>query len=95
VPKSAPEAARWLLLAANNGHGKAQNNLSTFYYTGIGVKKDLSEAWKWLTLAADQLKGVGRDIVLKNRKAIEDEMSSNEVAVAKQRLAAWRAQQQK
>lgn len=95
VQKSDSEAAAWLLRAANNGHGKAQNNLSTFYFTGVGVKKDFAEAWKWLSLAADQLKGAGRGIVLKNRGAIEKEMSSDEVADAKQRLANWRVTRKK
>ena len=95
LPKSPAEAARWLLMAANNGHGKAQNNISTFYYTGVGVPKDLAEAWKWLTLSADHLKGAGREIVLNNRIAIEKDMSGDELAIAKQRLAAWRSQNQK
>ena len=95
VQKSDAEAAAWLLKAANNGHAKAQNNLSTFFYTGVGVKKDAAEAWKWLSISAAQLKGMGQKIVLKNRDAMEGEMSSAEIADAKQRLAKWRAAHKK
>ena len=95
VQKSDSDAALWLLRAANNGHGKAQNNLSTFYFTGVGVKKDNAEAWKWLSLAAENLNGAGRGIVLKNRDGIEKEMSSDEIADAKRRLANWRVNRKK
>jgi uncharacterized protein len=89
VPKDPTEAARWLLKAAEQGHGRAQNNLSTFYFTGVGVKRDPVEAWKWLTLSSDDLKGAGRDIALENRKVIEKEMTSAQIAEAKKRVADW------
>ena len=91
VPKDLSKAAQWLLRAADNGHGKAQNNLSTFFYTGVGVKQDLAEAWKWLSLAAASLKGAGQAMALKNRAAIEEEMSPEQMADAKRRTLVWRA----
>ena len=91
VPKDASKAAQWLQRAANNGHGKAQNNLSTFFYAGVGVKQDILEAWKWLSLAADHLEGEGREMVVKNRLALEKEMSSDQIIDAKKRTAMWRA----
>lgn len=90
VPKNAAAAARWLRMAAEQGHGRAQNNLSTFYYTGVGVKRDIVEAWKWLTLSADGLKGKGREIALRNRDAIAEDMTPQQIVQAEQRVAEWR-----
>ena len=90
VDKNPVRAASLLLRAANKGHGRAQNNLSTFYFTGIGVRRDVAEAWKWLTLSADGLKGSGREIALGNRSVIEKEMTEKERAEARRRVAAWR-----
>jgi len=90
VPKDPAAAARWLLMAAEQGHGRAQNNLSTFYFTGVGVKRDPVEAWKWLTLSADDLKGAGRDIALENRKVIEAELNAK-LSAAEQTIAATKA----
>ena len=90
VPKDPAQAAIWLQRAAEQGHGRAQNNLSTFYFTGVGVQQDLAEAWKWLTLSADDLKGMGREIALQNRTKIEAKMSPAQLADAKRRVADWR-----
>lgn len=91
VPQDPTEAARWLHRAAEQGHGRAQNNLSTFYFTGVGVPRDPVEAWKWLTLSAEDLKGAGREIALENRKVIEKEMTPEQVAAARGRVADWLA----
>ncbi len=90
VRKNAAMAAKLLHQAAEQGHGRAQNNLSTFYFTGVGVPQDRVEAWKWLTLSADNLKGQARELVLGNRRVIEEKLKPEEVAEAKRRVAAWR-----
>ena len=90
VPKDAARAAELLQQAAEQGHGRAQNNLSTFYFTGVGVPQDRVEAWKWLTLSADNLKGQARELVLGNRRVIEEKLKPEELAEAKRRVAAWR-----
>ena len=89
VQQDSAEAARWLRMAAEQGHGRAQNNLSTFYFTGIGVPRDPVEAWKWLTLSAEDLKGKGREIALENRAVIEREMTPEQIADARRRVADW------
>lgn len=90
VQKDPAMAAKLLHQAAEQGHGRAQNNLSTFYFTGVGVPQDLQEAWKWLTLSADNLKGQARELVLGNRRVIEEKLKPEELADAKRRVAAWR-----
>lgn len=47
------EAARWFLVASNQGHAGAQNNLGLAYWKGNGVPQDLEEAARLFRLAAD------------------------------------------
>ena len=54
VPKDYVEAARWYRLAADRGHGMAQNNLGWVYQQGTGVPKDEVEAERWYRKSADQ-----------------------------------------
>ena len=42
-----------LLLAADQGHAEAQNNLGEMYHDGEGVDRDLAEAVKWYQKAAE------------------------------------------
>jgi hypothetical protein len=46
------EAAKWFLKAAESGHRQAQYNIGSMYESGRGVKRDASEAYFWLMLAA-------------------------------------------
>jgi len=45
-------AAKWLQVLADCGDRHAQSRLAQWYPQGIGVKKDNTEAYKWLSLAA-------------------------------------------
>ena len=47
-------AAYWYLLAAKQGHARAQYNLGLMYRDGYGVPQDHKTAVKWLRLAAEQ-----------------------------------------
>lgn len=47
-----PEAAKWFLKAAEQGHAKAQYFLYTLYRDGMGVEQDTAQASKWLHKAA-------------------------------------------
>ena len=47
-------AFKWLLEASNSGHSKAQLNLSSLYFNGEGIPKDVDEAVKWLTKSGEQ-----------------------------------------
>lgn len=89
VPQDPKKAFEYHRMAAMQGHSRAQNNLGTMYYTGAGVARDAIEAWKWLTLAARDLKGDAAEIARANIAAIEGELTSDELAEAKSRTAAW------
>ena len=54
VPEDVVEAARWYRLAAEEGHGGAQNSLGLMYAFGRGVPQDVVEAVRWLRLASEQ-----------------------------------------
>jgi hypothetical protein len=43
---------KWLALAAEQGHVKAQNNLGYLYYNGTGVPQNYAQAAKWYKLLA-------------------------------------------
>ena len=47
-------AAKWLTLAAELGHARAQNSLGVCYAKGKGVEQNDKTAVKWYTLAAEQ-----------------------------------------
>lgn len=48
------EAAKWYLLAAQQGLAKAQAKLADLYANGLGVAKDYNLAIKWYKAAAEQ-----------------------------------------
>jgi hypothetical protein len=54
VPKAPDEAAKWVIMAANQGHTTAQLALGQGYEKGVDVKKDYVEAYKWYRLASKQ-----------------------------------------
>ena len=55
VPADKPDAIRWLLLAANQGHNGAQVDLGRCYEKGDAVPQDSVEAYKWYRLASQQI----------------------------------------
>ena len=53
--RTTPEALKWFLLAAEQGHARAQYLAGRLYYGGKGgVERDYNEAAKWLLRAAEQ-----------------------------------------
>jgi len=52
--QSYAEAAKWYLLAAEQGLAKAQAKLADLYVNGLGVSKDYNVAIKWYKAAAEQ-----------------------------------------
>lgn len=78
------EALQWLRLAAEQGHRLAQNNLGARYATGDGVERDAAEAYFWFCQAAER----GDRKAAKNRDSVAQELSDQQLAAAKARLAA-------
>ena len=54
LPRSDEIAAKWYRMAASQGLAEAQSNLGAMYAWGAGVKKDNTEAYAWLSIAAAQ-----------------------------------------
>lgn len=48
------KAFEFYLQAANLGHGKAQNNVATWYFNGRFINKDSEEAVRWFLRAANE-----------------------------------------
>lgn len=57
------EAAKWLRMAAERGHGGAQNNLGYLYHHGLGLPQNDEEAFRWYRKAADGGLGWGKDSI--------------------------------
>src|SRR5205814_7779204 len=73
------QAALWLGKAAEHGVVAAQNNLGVLYADGRGVEKDLVQAYKWFSLAAE----AGDTESAQSVKTLAAEMKPEEVAQAK------------
>ena len=80
-------AAWWYRQAARCGHIVAQLNLGELYNRGIGVERDLVEAFMWLGLAA---RG-GNRWASEFQQRTASEMTPSQIAEATVRLAAWAA----
>ena len=86
VAQDEAEAVRWYRTAAEQGDASAQLNLGVMYYRGAGVPQDYVQAHTWANLAASRLTGEDREIAVKNRDAVADLMTPEQIAEA-QRLA--------
>src|SRR5215813_2310568 len=53
VPQDYSEAAKWYLMAAEQGNPGSQNNLGSLYETGDGVTQDRAIALEWYRRAAE------------------------------------------
>ncbi|MDJ0512081.1 MAG: tetratricopeptide repeat protein [Methyloceanibacter sp.] len=94
VPQDYAEAAKWYGQAAELGHPNAQNNLGVLFKNGRGVPKDPVSAYKWFSLAADgyQPAEIGhRERALSNKQEVAGDMSSEQLAEARQQIESYRA----
>lgn len=84
IPKSSGDAIYWYTRSALQGEPTAYLSLGSCFANGVGVGKDLVEAYFWLALAVREL-GVGtnQDAAAKQLKEIEKAMTVAQVAEAK------------
>ena len=88
VRQDVTEAARWLRLAAEQGHAEAQNRLGFCYGRGEGVPADPVEAVRWFRMAAEQ----GHSEAQSNLERMAGERGDAEGSEADQffgRLSRW------
>ena len=74
-------AASAYLSAAEKGEAYAQVALGSLYRTGKGVEKDYVEAYKWLSMAAEQEHGV------EVKNLLGQVLTSDQQAEAQKRIA--------
>ncbi len=86
MEKNDEQAASWYRRAADRGDPLGQAALGAARFLGVGVPKDLIEAYKWTSLAAAQENEKARA----HLPAIESAMTEGEVERARTRVAAFR-----
>jgi len=80
------DASEWFRLAADQGFAESQFNLAVMYVNGDGVKRDLVEGYKWLTLAMKQ----GHAAATQQRPLVARQMTAAEIQDGEKRAAQWR-----
>ena len=86
VSQNYAEAFRWFRNAAEQGHAVAQAILGAMYADGLGVPRDYVQAYMWLNLAAVG----GNNEAAQHRDRLEQLMTSEQIAEAKQLTVAWK-----
>ena len=87
------EAAKWFLIAANQGNTSAQCMLGAIYATGLGVEKDPVQAYMWLTLSIEGSKYTGAPYLQKATElshSISREMTPEQIEEARNRARNWK-----
>lgn len=79
-------AGKWFSEAAARGLPDSQFNLAVLYQNGLGVEKDLKQAYKWLILAARS----GDNESIARRDALKTLLSDTERAAAEAMAESWR-----
>lgn len=84
LPKSAGDAIYWYTRSALQGEPTAYFSLGTCFADGVGVRKDLVEAYFWLTLAVRELgAGTNQNASARKLKKIGKAMTAAQIAEAK------------
>ena len=91
VPQDDAEAVRWYRLAAEQGHASAQLNLGVMYANGEGVPQDYVQSHMWANLAASRSTSEDRELAVKNRDLVANQMTREQIAEAQRRAREWDA----
>lgn len=93
VPQSYAEAAKWYLLAAEQGDPDAQLALAKLYHGGAGLPVSLIQAYKWYNLAAARFSpGQARNDAARRRDALARGMSAHQLTEAQRLAQRWQPQ---
>lgn len=84
VPHDYKEARKWYLLAAEQGHPVAQFYLGWMYAGGRGVPKDYVRAHMWVDIAIANASGEAKKEFIVDRDAIEQSMTAEQIAKARE-----------
>jgi localization factor PodJL len=80
-------ALQWFTAAAERGLADSQYNLGVLYESGLGIERDLKQAYLWLSLAARN----GDKEAARRRDQVRMKLEEAEVAAADEAVNAWRA----
>jgi localization factor PodJL len=84
-------AARWFKAAADHGLADSQYNLAVLYENGLGVSKDMQQAYKWLLVAAKS----GDKDAAGRRDTLKPKLSAADIIAAETQAAEWIARPMK
>lgn len=79
-PEDNTKAVKWYILAAEQGHSKAQFNLGVMYDNGEGVLEDYVQAYAWYNLSAAQ----GNEMASLNKDKLRKLMTRDQVQKAQE-----------
>ncbi len=79
-------AAHWFEEAAKHGLADSQFNLAVLYENGLGVTRDMKQAFMWLSLAARD----GDNEAVRRRDILRGKLTAEETAVAEQMVRDWK-----
>ena len=81
---------RQTLDRAEAGDAMAQSQIGYYYAVGLGVQRNIGEAYMWNNIAAARLPpGPVRDAAVQNRNAAAALLSADDILRAQQRARAW------
>jgi len=80
-------AVHWFTAAAERGLADSQYNLGVLYESGLGLPRDLKQAYHWLSLAARS----GDKEAARRREQVRMKLEETDVADAEQVIEGWRA----
>ncbi|HBD11870.1 MAG TPA: hypothetical protein DCZ13_06960 [Porticoccaceae bacterium] len=83
-PKDLDKARGYYLQAAEKGEPSAQFSLGLLYEKGLGVEQDLVKAYMWWDIT-----GEGHRYAAHNRDSLEEDMTPEQIAEAKQLARDW------
>jgi hypothetical protein len=86
---SEDNASRWFLRAAEHGQRESQYNICYAFADGLGVKRDMVEAYKWCYIAARH----GQVQADRNKDHLAAQMRPEEVARGREAAEAWLARE--
>jgi len=93
VPIDYVEAALWYKKAADQGVVEAQETLGDLYRLGVGIDKDVVQAYKWYQISISdntELPDYKKNEITGTIGLLEKEMTNDQVAEAKKLANEWK-----
>ena len=78
-------ASLWFTQAANYGLADSQYNLGILYKNGLGVEKNLTQAYKWFSLASNK----GDKQATTQRDMLRSKMRTQDIFAAESLVSRW------